>query len=202
MGTTWTTKSHAPPPTYTLHLTTPGIQHRSEETPDILKIWTLNHQDNQHPRTQWIYVFIDGSSEEVVRKGGAGIQTPMSGPNKIEKSDLLPRENFQHIIWQSYRLFYEQHRCLRTTIIKDSTVFFRDCASILQIVQNAPEDLLTKTTMEQLHKLSINNVLLQWIPAQFGTLRIQTADRQVEAKIQVHQFWQSLPRKRGLIKRK
>ncbi|BFZ12963.1 hypothetical protein BsWGS_16002 [Bradybaena similaris] len=38
-------------------------------------------------------------------------------------------------------------------------VFLSDCASILQTIKNEPKDLLTRTTMELLNKLSTNNTL-------------------------------------------
>lgn len=54
--------------------------------PKILKIKTLDHLENQYPKTQWIHAFIDRSSKEAVRRDGAGIQILMPSSHKIKKS--------------------------------------------------------------------------------------------------------------------
>ena len=47
---------------------------------------TLDHLDTQYPNSQWIHVFTDGSSEDAVKKGAAGILMLIPNTPKLELS--------------------------------------------------------------------------------------------------------------------
>lgn len=53
-------------PIYNVHLTVVSIQNRNEIS-NIFKIKTLDHLNNQYLKTEWIHIFIDGTSEEAVK---------------------------------------------------------------------------------------------------------------------------------------
>ena len=148
-------------PIYTAKLTIPGIESKTMETPTALKAKTLDHLDTQYPNSQWIHVFTDGSSEDAVKKGGAGILILIPNTPKLElsvatgKLSTNYRAELQAILEESKAL--EEQRLKGANI-----VFLCDCMSVLQTIQNEPKDLLTKTTVELLNQLSANNkVVLQ-----------------------------------------
>jgi len=191
-------------PTCSIHLTIPGIENRTVETPTTLKTRTLEHLNDQYPRSQWIHVFTDGSSQDAITKGGAGIQILMPDAQKTELSIATGKlsTNYRaelHAILEATKTLQEQK-------LKESNiVFLCDCKSVLQTIQNEPEDFLTRTTLEHLNQLSIDNkVALQWIPAHCGVAGNEAADRLAKAGTRKEQFCHkiSLKEAKTLAKRK
>jgi ribonuclease HI len=191
-------------PTFNVDLTIPGIENRTTETSTTLRTKTLDHLNNQYPSSHWIHVFTDGSSEEAIRKGGAGILILMPNAPNIElsvatgKLSTNYRAELQAILEATKTL--EEKRLIGSNI-----VFLCDCMSVLQTIQKEPEDLLTRTTLEHLNKLSADNkVSLQWIPAHCGIVGNEMADRLAKAGTSMEQFYHkiSLQEAKTLVKRK
>ena len=66
----------------------PGMGPKSSQDTIIRRALALEHLDNNYPMSDWVHVYTDGSADDAVRNGGAGIYIRYPMTKKIDISYL------------------------------------------------------------------------------------------------------------------
>ncbi|XP_070184084.1 uncharacterized protein, partial [Littorina saxatilis] len=66
----------------------PGVGKKDSQSCAELKSLTIEHIHNSYPQRQWTHVYTDGSADQVVRSGGAGIYIKYPGGREEEHISL------------------------------------------------------------------------------------------------------------------
>ena len=155
----------------------PGIKTKDQKTPNELKTLILEMIDNQYNCSEWTHVFTDGSSEEAIRNGGAGVHIIFRNGGEISQAAPTGRvsTNFRAeatAILQAADILSEQPN------LSDKIVFFCDCRAVLQALEhNGKNEAHIDRIREKLTSLSTKTVVsLQWIPSHCGVQGNEQAD--------------------------
>jgi ribonuclease HI len=166
----------------------PGIEEKDYQAPHLLKALALEMIDEQYNPSEWTHVFTDGSSEEAVKNGGAGIFI------KHTDGRLTPRAFPTGKISYNYRaestaLFHAVETFSRSTSPPPKIVFFTDCRSLLQGLLNTRNEQQLQDTKKALLDLSRQSTIkLQWIPSHCGITGNEKADALSKAGSKMEQF--------------
>nr|KAG5697608.1 hypothetical protein BaRGS_001033 [Batillaria attramentaria] len=166
----------------------PGIQTKDSQASPLLKALALEMIDEQYNPSEWTHVFTDGSSEGAVKNGGAGIF--------IRHTDgrLTPRAFPTGRISSNYRaestaLLHAARALSKSDNPPPKIVFFTDCKSLLQGLQNPKSEQLLNTIKKTLQDLSRRSTItLQWIPSHCGIIGNEKADALSKAGSKMQQF--------------
>ncbi|KAK7475345.1 hypothetical protein BaRGS_00033421, partial [Batillaria attramentaria] len=128
------------------------------------KSHTLEHINNQYPKELWTRVYTDGSADDAVRNGGAGvyIQYPGGREEKICLATGLYSSNYkaEAVALKSAAVHIET-----SAQAPHHVVFLTDALSVLQALQTNKDSELNDLT-STLSSLSRSHaVTLQWIPS-------------------------------------
>ena len=145
-------------------------------------------EHNYNPR-HWTYVFKDGSADGAVRNGGGGIY--IKYPNGSQSSRAFPTGKISSNYRAESTALLEAIKMITasTTSPLRNIVFFTDCKSLLQKVQNPKTEQQQGEIRAALQKLSKERtVALQWVPSHCGVLGNEKADALSKAGSQMEQF--------------
>ena len=132
--------------------------------------------DEKYNPREWTHVFTDGSSEEAVKNGGAGIFI------KTTDGRLIPRALPTGKISSNHRAestaLLHAAKTLATSVSPPSkVVFFTDCKSLLQGLRNTKNETQLQDIKKALQDLSRQSIItLQWIPSHCGIDGNEKAD--------------------------
>ena len=161
---------------YGVELAIPGIEGKEDELEPVIRAKTLEHLDRTYPRGEWIRIYTDGSAQDAVRDGGAGVVILRNyGPNS---ECSVPTGKLSTNFRAEMQAILEACKLLEEEELQEARiVFFSDCKSVLQKLQKEAEDDLSQNTIRGLEDLAKSNlVILQWIPAHCGIAGNERAD--------------------------
>ena len=153
----------------------PGVGKKDHETPQAMKILTQEMIADQYNPQEWTHVFTDGSSEEATKNGGAGIF--ISNTNyRVQKSFPTGKISSNYRA-ETVALLHAVKIITELAIPPQKVVFFTDCRSLLQGLQNNRSDKPMKDIRAALYELSRQSTItLQWVPSHCGITGNEKAD--------------------------
>ena len=185
-----TFNSHNPiDATIEFSLTVPGVEQGKTQPITVLKTLSLAMLNDTYDDNHWAQVYTDGSADEAVRNGGAGvfIKLPHQPPISHSYATGEMSTNFRA---EAIAL----HRALETLETLESlppqVVVLTDCLSILQLLQNPARGDSTISDIRNLLNILSNRVrvVLQWIPAHCGIPGNEKADSLAKEGTRKEQF--------------
>ena len=111
--------------------TVPGLDTKNNETPQRQKLLTLEMINSSYNDQEWTQVYTDGSAENAVRNGGAGIY--ILYPSGDHKESAFPTgELYSNYRAETSALLHAVQMILDSDQHPSKVVFFTDCKSVLQ----------------------------------------------------------------------
>ena len=153
----------------------PGVGPKDSQSGPERKSHTIEHLQTHFPKESWTRIYTDGSAENAVSNGGAGIyiQYPGGREDRICFATGLYSTNYK-----------AEAEALKTAAahIKDSphashnVVFLTDALSVLQALQSNRNTDLNDLSSALASLNRSHAVVLQWIPSHCNLLGNETAD--------------------------
>ena len=153
----------------------PGIGPKDSQSGPERKSYTLEHLQTQYPKQSWTHVYTDGSAEEAVRCGGAGVyvQYPGGREEKLCLATGLYSTNYRA---EAEALKAAAANIEVSTHASHNVVFLTDALSILQALQSNRDPELNDLSASLASLCRSHNVVLQWIPSHCNVRGNETAD--------------------------
>ena len=153
----------------------PGVGPRESQSDTVKMSLTLDYLHSHYPNNLWTHVYTDGSAEDAVRNGGAGvyIQYPEGREDRLSLATGRYSTNYK-----------AEAEALKTAAahLKDrpftshNIVFLTDALSVLQALQST-KNLELNDLSEVLNSLCCNHiVVLQWVPSHCNIPGNEAAD--------------------------
>ena len=149
-----------------------GILDKDEQNSLQRKTATLSFLDDEYPKDYWIRAYTDGSAQDTIKNGGAGVY--IEYPNNSSETLKIPTGKFCHNYdaeIQAIKLAAE--RLVHTELESQPVVFLTDAKSVLQALQSRKlpdiETILTEMCKQR-------KVTMQWIPSHCGIPGNERAD--------------------------
>ena len=158
-----------------IHCSIPGIGKKDSHSDAEKKSLTLEHIHNFYPQHNWTHVYTDGSADQAVRCGGAGIyiRYPGGGEEHISLATGLYSTNFKaEAVAIKSGAAHIEHSPLSST----NVVFFSDAKSVLQALNTARDKELNDLATSLTSLCRAHKVALQWVPSHCNILGNETAD--------------------------
>lgn len=191
--TPWTEEAGLP-----IHIETKvtGILDREEQNSVQRRTATLSFLDEKYPQDLWIRVYTDGSAQNAVKNGGAGVY--IEYPNNTRDADKISTGKHCH----NYDAEIQAIKLATNKLLNNTTlgphpaVFLTDSRSALQALQSRKLPELQNLLAELCKQ---RTVVLQWIPSHCGIpgnekadqlAKEGSADRQTETTVTYHQMKQ------------
>ena len=158
-----------------INMEIPGIEDKRLQTPEERRGITDAFLNIHYPCDSWTRVYTDGSAEDAVRNGGAGVcvQHSVDDEEQVSIPTGLHSTNYKAEAMALEEAATILERSERT---KNNVVFLTDALSVLQSIKSNKDkeqhSLFTKLT--DLSKRY--NTTLQWIPAHCGLRGNELAD--------------------------
>jgi len=156
----------------------------SHQDTSIRRALTLEHLEENYPASEWIRAYTDGSAEEAVRNGGAGIFVQY--PNRMEEQHQLPTG----ILSTNYKaevVAITKAAQLLTEHPAQNIVILTDALSVLESLENNQDKHLNELTTALSILCTASTVILQWIPSHCGLYGNDVADALAKAGSQKDQ---------------
>ena len=157
-----------------INMEIPGIEDKRRQTPEERRDITDAFLNIHYPVVSWSRIYTDGSAEDAVRNGGAGVcvQHSVDDEEHVSIPTGLHSTNYTAEAMTLEEAATILERSERT---ENNVVFLTDALSVLQSVKSNKDkehSLFTKLT--DLSKRY--NTTLQWIPAHCGLRGNELAD--------------------------
>ena len=154
----------------------PNIKVKEAMTTKEMEIITTRHIDLNYPSENWIRVYTDGSAEEAVSNGGAGVYIEWPNGTTLEKSFPTGKHSSNY---KAEATALEEAADILSSpkSHKQNVVFLTDAKSVLQKLLNAKNKDQSKLK-KNLHQLTttVKRVCLQWVPGHCNLFGNEKAD--------------------------
>ena len=158
-----------------INLGVPGVNTKNSQTDLERRVLASTHIETSYPLDTWTRVFTDGSAEDAVKNGGAGIYVQFSKDE--EEKVHLPTGFFSTNYKAEAMALEEAAKLLRNDPrTNKNVVFLTDALSVLQALKNNRDKDLNSLSMTMEALRRTHNVELQWVPAHCGLSGNETAD--------------------------
>ena len=154
----------------------PGIGPKDSQSGIERKSLTLEHLNQHYPKETWTYVYTDGSAEEAVRNGGAGIYVQY--PAGIEDRLSFPTGRYStNFRAEAEALKLAAEHIKTSPLSTTNVVFLSDALSVLQSLKSGKNLELNDVTTSLTSLTKTHAVTLQWIPSHCDLHGIDAADK-------------------------
>ena len=153
----------------------PGVGPKDSQGSAQRKALTLAHIEEKYPNQDWTYIFTDGSADQAVRNGGAGVYIKYPGGNEenISLATGCYSTNYQaEAVAIKTGAVHIQH----STETSQKVVFFSDALSVLQTLKSGKEKELNELFSALSALCQNHQVTLQWIPSHCDVQGNEKAD--------------------------
>lgn len=153
----------------------PGIGKKDSHSDAEKKSLTIEHIHNSYPEHNWTHVYTDGSADQAVRSGGAGIYIKYPGGREehISLATGLYSTNFKA---EAVALKAGAGHIENSPLSSYNVVFFSDAKSVLQALDTARDKELNDLTTALTSLCRAHTVVLQWVPSHCNILGNEAAD--------------------------
>ena len=158
-----------------IHIQTevPGVFGKDEQNEIQRRTVTLSFLDDEYPQHCWIRVYTDGSAQNAVKNGGAGIY--IEYPNNSRDTVKIPTGKFCHNYDAEIQaIVVAIKKLLNTNLGPHPVVFLTDARSVLQALQYKKLPDLQILLYEMCRHCTVK---MQWIPSHCGIPGNESADR-------------------------
>ncbi|PVD27009.1 hypothetical protein C0Q70_12159 [Pomacea canaliculata] len=155
-----------------IHCSIPGVGKKDSQDGAVKKSCTMEYIHNNFPQDQWTHVFTDGSAEQAVKNGGAGIY-PGGREDRLSLATGLYSTNFKA---EAVAIQTGATNVENSPDTSNNVVFFTDALSVLQALQTARDKELNDLTTALSSLCGDYTVVLQWIPSHCGVFGNEAAD--------------------------
>ena len=153
----------------------PGVGPKDSQSSAQRKALTLAHIEEKYPNQDWTHIFTDGSADQAVRNGGAGVYIKYPGGNEenISLATGCYSTNYQaEAVAIKTGAVHIQH----STETSQKVVFFSDALSVLQTLKSGKEKELNELFSALSALCQNHQVTLQWIPSHCDVQGNEKAD--------------------------
>ena len=154
----------------------PNIKIKEAMTTKEMEIITTRHIDLNYPSENWIRVYTDGSAEEAVSNGGAGVYIEWPDGTTLERSFPTGKHSSNY---KAEATALEEAADILSSpkSHEQNVVFLTDAKSVLQKLLNAKNKDQSKLK-KNLHQLTTTakRVCLQWVPGHCNLFGNEKAD--------------------------
>ena len=133
---TWTIKR----PIIQCHI--PGILKKDTQSDQVRKSVTLEHIHEHYPKEYWTHVYIDGSAEDAVKNGGAGIYIQYSNGEE-EKHMATTGANSSNYRAEVEAIRIGADKISNSHHNQERVVFLTDAKSVLQALEGRQDKKLS-----------------------------------------------------------
>ena len=153
----------------------PGVHSKGEQSSIELKHYTMDHINTHFPQDRWTRVYTDGSTENSVKNGGAGIyiKYPDGQDEQISEATGVFSTNYKAVV---LAIQIAATHVINSPHTSKNVVFLSDAMSVLQAIETHKDQELNNL-FSSLEKLcETHRVHLQWIPSHCDVSGNETAD--------------------------
>ena len=158
-----------------IQCTIPGIEKKYFQSNAEKKSHAMEHIQKNYPQDTWTLVYTDGSAEEAVRNGGAGIyiRYPGGREEEISLATGLYSTNYKA---EAVALRTGAAHIENSPNTSYNVVFLTDALSVLQALLTARDKNMNKLISALTSLCRAHSVVLQWIPSHCNILGNEAAD--------------------------
>ena len=154
----------------------PGVGCKDNHIEAELKNLTLEHLNRLYPTESWTHVYTDGSAENAIKNGGAGVFIRYSN-GQCENHSFPTGKNCTNYRAEAHAVLSAAKILNNSENLSGFTVILSDCKSVLQSLQTGEENQTLKEIKRELNILQQKtNLSLQWIPSHCGITGNDKAD--------------------------
>ena len=160
-----------------IKLQVPNIERKGCHSEVELKTFTQEMIHNDYPQEDWTHIYTDGSAEEAVTNGGAGIY--LRYPDGSTASYSVPTgKHSTNFKAESCAILHAAETVNKSNKTTENTVIFSDCKSVLESISSKSTNETIRKIKEELTNLQLRTkVILQWVPSHCGLSGNEKADR-------------------------
>ena len=152
-----------------------GMGNKDEQSESVKRALALEQIQNNYPQESWTQVYTDGSAEQAVKNGGAGIYIKF--PGRKEARLAIPTGHFSTNYKAEAEAITQGAQFVKQSPHTSSKiVFLSDAKSVLQAVKTSKDKDLNKLLSALTSLIQTNTVVLQWIPSHCGIAGNEAAD--------------------------
>ena len=152
-----------------------GIGPKDSQNDLMRKLITLEHLQQCYPKETWTYIFTDGSTEDAICNGGAGVYVkyPDGTDDRLSFATGLYSTNYKA---ETEPLRAAAAHIENSPHLSHRVVFLSDALSVLQALQTGKDTDLNNLVSNLTRLCMKHTVILQWIPSHCGIHGNETAD--------------------------
>ncbi|XP_070188880.1 uncharacterized protein [Littorina saxatilis] len=139
----------------------PGVGKKDSQSCAELKSLTIEHIHNSYPERQWTHVYTDGSADQAVRSGGAGIYIKYTGGREEEHISLATGLYSTNFKAEAVALQTGATHIEHSPLSSNNVVFFSDAKSVLQALDTARDKELNDLSSALTSLCRVHTVVLQ-----------------------------------------
>ena len=135
----------------------------------------MEHLHSTYPQDQWTHVYTDGSADEAVKNGGAGvyIKYPGGREDRISLATGVYSTNFKA---EAVAIQTGAAHLTDSPDTSHNIVFLSDAKSVLQALETSTDHNLNDLSTALTSLCRAHTVVLQWIPSHCNVLGNEAAD--------------------------
>lgn len=158
-----------------IHSSIPGIGKKDSQSNAEKKSITMEYIHNSYPQHNWTHVYTDGSADQAVKNGGAGIyiRYPEGREEHISLATGLYSTNFKA---EAVALRTGAAHIEHSPLSSINVVFFSDAKSVLQALDTARDKEMNDLSSALTSLCRAHQVILQWVPSHCNILGNEAAD--------------------------